>query len=52
MPGNPIKNTKIEDQNLMPEQLSKPANLTIQQPISQEDTYLSPVFMLKFGIRK
>ena len=28
----------------------KPANLTIQQGNQQEDTYLSPHFMLKFGI--
>jgi len=30
--------------------LVKPANLTIQHTIHQEDTYLSPHFMLKFGI--
>ena len=34
----------------MPFHFVKPANLTIQQTIQQEDTYLSPHFMLKFGI--
>ena len=36
----------------MPPYFVKPANLTIQQTIQQEDTYLSPRFMLKFGIRE
>jgi len=32
-------------------QIVKPANLTIQETNPQEDTYLSPIFMIKFGIR-